>query len=84
MMPKNNAENIQGILRYFSNKKPSPKEKAKVTAIKRKTKSKAKNPQECRSSDSFGLNRQVLLPFVAPSYYALRELKAAYNFSAAN
>jgi len=37
MMPKNKAENIQGILRYFSSKNPRPSEKAKVTAIKRKT-----------------------------------------------
>ena len=37
MMPKNRAENIYGILRCFSTRKPCPSEKAKVTPIKRKT-----------------------------------------------
>jgi hypothetical protein len=36
-MPKIKAENIQGILRYFSNRKPTTNEKAKVAVIKRKT-----------------------------------------------
>jgi hypothetical protein len=74
MMPKNKAENIQGILRYFSNKKPSPNEKAKVTAIKRKTYSTAKSLQEPSFSDNVGLNKQVLLSFVAPSDYSLKRL----------
>ena len=42
MMPKNRAENIHGILRYFSNKKPSPNEKANVIAINKKTYCKLK------------------------------------------
>jgi hypothetical protein len=84
IIPKNKAENIQGILRYFSNKKPSPNEKEKVTAIKRKTNSKAKNPQKHRFPDNFGLSKQFLLSFVAPSDYPVKRFDDAYNFSPAN
>jgi hypothetical protein len=83
-MPKNKAENIQGILRYFSNKKPSPSEKAKVTAIKRKTYSTARNLQEPSFSDDDGLNRHVPLSFVAPSDCSVERWNHANNFSAAN
>lgn len=83
-MPKNKAENIQGILRYFSNKKPSPNEKAKVAAIRRKTYSKAKNLREPSYSGHVALNKHVLLSFVEPSDYPLKSLYAAYNFSVAN
>ena len=84
MMPKNKAENIQGILRYFSNKKPSPNEKAKVTAIKRKTYSTAKNLQEPGFSDDDELSKQVLLSFVAPSDWSVKRWNHANSFSAAN
>jgi len=80
MMPKNRAENIQGILRYFSNKNPSPSEKAKVTANKRNTSSIAKNLQKTRFLDNSGLKIQVLFSFIAPSEYCLKGLGDAYNF----
>ena len=77
IMPKNKAENIQGILKYFSSKNPSPSEKAKVTAIKRKTSSTAMNLREPRFSGAAGLNEMGKLSFGTPSDYPPKELKVA-------
>lgn len=68
-MPKNRAENIHGIFRYLSNKKPIPREKAKVRLIRRKTNSTTIHLRLLCFACNIVADELSLLPFIVPFNY---------------